>query len=186
MEIWKPIPGFEDIYEVSSLGRVKSVDRFDPAGRRQIGQLRTVQMNKWHEYYAINLRKDRKTHSKKVHHLVAFAFLGMPPMPIYPGEGPYKGFCEVNHKNGDKRDNRPENLEYCTRKENIQHAHRIGLREGCSQGERNGRAKLNKAQVAEIRQLYATGQYTTIRLGQLFGVGKSTVGYIVNGNTWNH
>ena len=186
MEEWKPIVGFENIYEVSSLGNVRSVERIDPAGRKRPAKLRVLQSGKRGHYAVINLRKNNKTFSKKVHHLVALAFLGQPPVPLYPGQGDIHGFCEVNHIDGDKQNNRPDNLEYCTRRENILHSYKIGLREGASQGERNGRARLNQGQVDEIRRLYASGGYSIPQLGRQFGVGKSTIGYIVQGVTWKH
>jgi hypothetical protein len=186
MEQWKAIPGFENIYEVSSFGNVRSVDRINPAGRREKAQPLTPQVSRRGGYLVINLRKNLKTFSKKVHHLVAFAFLGDPPLPISPGHGTTDGYCEVNHKNGKRQDNRVENLEYCTRLENIRHSYRIGLRDGKSKGERNGRAKLTYQQVREIRERYATGTTSIPKLAALFGIGKSTIGYIVQGVTWKH
>ena len=52
--------------------------------------------------------------------------------------------------------------------------------------ERNGRSKLTETQVRLIRKLYADGDYTLCSLGKKFGVGKSSIGYIVNGDTWRH
>jgi NUMOD4 motif/HNH endonuclease len=182
MEIWKPVPGYENIYEVSSLGNVRSVERIDPAGRRQQARTRTPQVAKRGGYLVINLRKDRKSFAKKVHHLVALAFLGDPGKPF----GWADGCVEVNHKDGNKHNNQPDNLEYCTRAENIEHAYRTGLHDGSLRGVRNGRAKLTPEQVQEIRALYTTGQHSIPQLGRRFNVGKSTIGYIVQGVTWKH
>lgn len=181
MENWKPAPGFENICEVSSTGRIRSVARIDPAGRNQAAKLRTPQVGK-RGYLVINIRKERKTYAKKVHHLVALAFLGDPGKPFGWGEG----CVEVNHKDGNKHNNTPDNLEYCTRLENVQHSYNIGLHDGSLQGERNGRARLTPEQVQEIRALYATGQHSIPQLARQFGVGKSTIGYIVQGATWKH
>ncbi len=123
----------------------------------------------------MNLRRNNTTKSKKVHRLVALAFLGPPP----------KHKSDINHLNGVKIDNRPENLEYATREENVTHAAAMGLR-GDHRGSKNGRARLNETQVEKILRLYSTGRGSITEIAKLFGVGKSTIGYIVQGVTWSH
>ena len=68
-------------------------------------------------YFSVSLRRHKKSHSKKIHRLVALAFLPNP-----------KNKSDVNHKNGIKTDNRVENLEWMTRAENMQHAVNSGLK----------------------------------------------------------
>jgi hypothetical protein len=185
MEQWLPAPGFAGIYEVSDKGRVRSVDRIDPAGRRQQGKIRKLQVAKRGGYLVVNLRKDGKTFSKKVHHLVAVAFNGPPPLPLHPGRGPIAGFCEVDHKDENKRNNKPGNLIYTTRPENIRKSYGSGSRNGCYAGERNGRAKLTAAKVRKIRAAYAAPKKTTIvKLADRFHVSKSTIGYVLSGEIW--
>ena len=88
------------------------------------------------------------------------------------------GLC-MNHKNGIKDDNRPENLEVVTYSENLKHAFAHGL---CNQdGERNPAAKLSNKEVETIRQLYATGKYRQVALAGEFGVAFQTVSKIVRG-----
>lgn len=182
MERWKPAPEFEGIYEVSTEGGIRSVDRVDSAGRRRIGRRRIPQVGK-RGYPVINLRKDGRDHAKKLHHLVAVAFLGPPPAPFGPGPGE----CEVNHKDGNPLNPRVENLEYLTRLANIRHAYDSGLMDNAIRpGERNGRARLTDASVIEIRRLYRAGGVTIPQLAARYGVCKSTVGYAVNGVTWRH
>ena len=108
-EEWKAIPGYEGRYEISNIGRVlsKTTNRF----------LKPNLMN--HGYVCVHLYSGgRNTRTiKTLHQLVAQAFVPNP-----------NGYTEVNHKNFLKRDNRAENLEWVTRKENVQHALAAGRR----------------------------------------------------------
>lgn len=107
MERWKAIVGYEGIYEVSSLGGVRSLDRYSSSGRRLKGatlpQFRTP-----HGYLRVGLCKQGKTRTELVHPLVLEAFVG--PRP----EG-----CDCCHLNDVPDDNRLENLRWGTRSQNI-------------------------------------------------------------------
>lgn len=105
-EIWKPIIGFESTHLVSNLGRVKTVD-----GRLILQSLR-------HDYYRVSLNKGGKTSKCSVHRLVAEAFHGSPS----------DSDLIVNHIDGNKKNNRAENLNWLTRSENSLHAIGLGLR----------------------------------------------------------
>ena len=107
-EVWRDIEGYEGLYQISDIGRIKSLIT---------GKIRNLQMNKW-GYPVIILTKDKKQKQMFVHRLVAKAFI-----PKIEGKN------EVNHINGDKTDNRKENLEWCTKSENIRHAFRTGLKD---------------------------------------------------------
>ena len=114
MEQWKEISGYEGLYEVSSHGRVRSLDRW-VVGRNGIVEFHKGTMRKLHKrsaYIYVGLSKDGITISFDVHRLVAQAFV--------PGKSEEK--CEVNHKNLNKLDNRAENLEWVSRIENVRHA----------------------------------------------------------------
>lgn len=163
--------GFEGVYEVSSFGRVRSVNRIDPAGHRRQEHMLALQLDK-HGYPVVHLRLNGRDYMKKVHQLVARAFIGPPT-----------GHVQINHKDGVKTNAHVENLEWCTAQQNITHAVQNGLHANTA-GSRNGRAKLTEAQVAEIRRLYAVGDTSCPRLARQFGVGKSTIGYIVQNATW--
>lgn len=102
-EIWKDIVGFEG-YQVSSLGRVRSFK----------GTIRVLSPNKSSRYCQVTLFREGERHYRKIHRLVAEAFIPN------PNNLPF-----VNHKNEDKTDNRVENLEWCDAKYNNNYGCRI-------------------------------------------------------------
>lgn len=87
----------------------------------------------------------------------------------------------INHKNGIKIDNRPENLEIATYSQNMKHSFLIGLRN--QNGERNPAAKLTNKEVLEIRTKYANGGITQAALAQCYGVAFQTISDIVRGDS---
>ena len=97
METWKDVKGYEGLYQVSDLGRIKT----------KRGTIRKLTQNK-NGYLYVNLCKDGKIKNFPVHRLVALAFIE-----------PHEVGLTVNHKNEDKTDNRVENLEWLTRKDNL-------------------------------------------------------------------
>lgn len=104
MEVWKDIKGYEGVYQVSSFGRVRSLDHYASNGVSEILYKGVVlSQNKSLPYNTVRLR--RKTYY--VHRLVAEAFL--------PNKNNY---IEVNHKDENKRNNNVQNLEWCDRKYN--------------------------------------------------------------------
>ena len=111
---WKPVKDYEGLYEVSSDGQVRSLDRLDRLGRKVAGRIRKYSFA-GRGYPHMPLYKDEKQSGRYVHRMVAEAFLG-------PREG-----MEVNHINGDKTDNRVENLEWVTPSQNILHSLANGL-----------------------------------------------------------
>ena len=116
MEIWKPVVGYEGLYEVSSYGRVRSVDHYANTGIRH-SEKRLVsghvlkQAAKRDGYLSVDLSKENRVKTIHVHKLVATAFLEK-----------QEQHTQVNHINCDKHDNRVENLEWCTCEENRAHA----------------------------------------------------------------
>lgn len=132
-------------------------------------------------YKLVNLRTDegRKT-AKGVHQLVALVFC----------KG-YKKGLEINHKDLDKSNNYYKNLEWCTGKENANHAIKHGVDwggNGISRniGENNPIAKLTKKKAKKIRELWATGNYTQRELAIKFYVSQGTISYIVNKKIWKN
>lgn len=86
----------------------------------------------------------------------------------------------INHKNGIKADNRPDNLEVMTYSENLKHAFRMGLKD--QWGQRNPAAKLTNAQVEQIRERYMQGGTTQQELADEFGIAYQTISDIVRGS----
>jgi len=110
-EMWKPIIGFEGKYEISNLGRVKSLPRYkQPIERILIPCVST-------EYACVNLRDGKKGHTKHIHRLIADHFIQNP-----------SNKSTVNHKDGDKHNNSIENLEWASYGENNVHALNAKLR----------------------------------------------------------
>ena len=115
MEIWKDIKGYEGLYQVSNLGRVKSLPKVDSKYCKE--KLLKSHTNKITGYSQIILCKDAKRHCCYIHRLVAETFIANPNNKL-----------EVNHISGIKEDNRVENLEWSTRQENVVHSYKKGLR----------------------------------------------------------
>lgn len=78
-ELWKPVPGWEGLYEVSDLGRVRSLDRIDSSGRRRRGQLMKTPPSR-SGYLVVNLRRDGHSTVRLVHVMVLEAFVGSRPI----------------------------------------------------------------------------------------------------------
>lgn len=120
-ELWKSVVGYEGHYEVSNLGRVRSLNRVVPRSGPTNATSKQGSLRKAHitpkGYARLQLAKDGDTQNYMVHRLVAEAFIPNPfQKPL------------VNHKNGVKTDNRVDNLEWATDSENQIHAYETGLR----------------------------------------------------------
>ena len=117
-EIWKPIPEFEQSYEVSNFGNVRSIDRYTPTWNGQVLKKGVVKTKKEDKdgYFKVTLSKKSKKKNCFVHRLVAEAFIENPDRkPV------------VNHKDGNKQNNSEDNLEWCTISENVKHSFKMGF-----------------------------------------------------------
>jgi hypothetical protein len=163
IETWKAILGYEGLYEVSDLGRVRSL--------RRPGLILRPAINP-RGYAHVGLSRDTKGTTFNVHRLVSEAFLG--PCPA--------GY-ETNHINGVKADNRAANLEWATRSANIGHAFATGLhRPTPVKGSHNGRAKLTESDACRIRSL--AGRVRRKDMAEQCGVSLSTIDHILQGRVW--
>lgn len=159
-EIWKDIPNYEGLYQISNLGNVKSL-KF---GKERILKPRYEGGG----YVQVGLHKEGGGKNFKVHRLVMLAFVS-------------ESDLHVNHINGIKSDNRLENLEYCTRSENIQHAFKIGL---IPKGQKHGQSKLTRACVERIK----CGHHGITQEGvaEIYGITQQQVSRIRSGKQWKH
>lgn len=108
-EIWKPVVHYEGFYEVSDFGRIRSIDRTilrsNGHSVKNIGKIKYIEINKY-GYCTTCLNKPGSQKRKLIHRLVAESFLGIDDR-------------QIDHKNGNRSDNRLANLEYVTRVENV-------------------------------------------------------------------
>lgn len=110
MEVWKDIPDYESIYQVSNFGRVKSLDRFvkhPKGGTKKLSGAIMTQHLIGHGYYHIVLSNNGKIKGYLVHRLVAQAFIPNP-----------NNLAQINHKDENKLNNHVDNLEWCDHKYN--------------------------------------------------------------------
>lgn len=170
VERWLPVPGWEGFYEVSSLGRIRSLPRRTVTGIRG-GHLLKPTINP-RGYYFVVLKRPGEHSTRQVHRLVLEAFAGSCP----PG-------MEGRHGPNGKLDNRASELCWGTKSENY------GLdraRDGTSnRGERCGSAKLTAEIVTECKRRYAAGE-SQATLAAEFGVAEPAVSRAINGITWSH
>lgn len=166
-EVWKDIKGFEGRYQISSFGRVRSVDRII---KNSLGYSSSVKgqpiklLITGQGYLYVRLPTKDGKRSKFIHRLVAETFIVN-----------HKDYPVVNHINGVKTDNRLPNLEWVTHSQNAQHALKNNL---------TTTVKLSQQDVLDIRKLYASGEYTQKQLADKFGVVRSSIGQIVRRDTW--
>jgi hypothetical protein len=166
METWKAVVGFEGIYEVSDAGRVRRIAKRNGLVPRISERIMKPYKMK-NGYLHMVLQLNEKCCGILVHRAVIAAFIGPAPLGH-----------EVNHKNGNKNDNRLENLEYVTPSQNQVHSHQV-------LGIKGSRAKLTEKQVIAVRELRSHG-WLFKDIAQHFGVDRKTCADIVNCKTWTH
>lgn len=162
MEIWKDIPNYEGYYQVSNLGRVKSLTRLVPGVKcwRKIQGVILKPYSNPRGYLWVSLLKNGVEKRRQVHRIVMEAFVG-----------PSKQ--HVNHIDSNPKNNRFDNLEYSGPLENSIHAWRNN-RFPPRAGERNGRSKLTDAQRKEIKVLLSSG-VARKQLAKDYNVSKSAI-----------
>lgn len=162
-EIFKDIQGYEGLYKISNMGRVKTLSKKFP----NIIFLKSTKNNR---YPNVSLSKNNKSSSKLISRLVAQTFIPNP-----------NNFETVNHKDKNKNNNRVNNLEWLSIKDNI----RYSIEE--HQGENNGQHKLTEKQVIEIKKIKESNPQITIRyISTLFNVTEQNIGLICRNKAWKH
>jgi hypothetical protein len=175
-ERWMPVVGYEDWYEVSDIGRVRSLHREGVyPGRWGLSkmtfparEMRICVSTTGYRYLALK-RPNEKAVKHLVHRLVLRAFLGDAPT-----DRP-----QVNHRDGDKSNNCLTNLEYASSAENLNHCIRVL---GKKRGESAGNAKLTEAQVRAIR----VDRRMLREIAADHGVSLQTIWKIQKGEAWAH
>jgi hypothetical protein len=162
-EIWKPIIGYEGLYEISNYGKVKSLIRKGRPKERFL-----IQTDDNNGYLNVTLYKNKNPKTFKVHKLVLLTFIGKCPEN--------KESC---HNDGNRYNNFIGNLRYDTRKNNAEDR----IKHGTSRlGMENNKAKFNNEQIIEIRK----SNLKTIELAKKYNVERHAISNIKNRKTWRH
>ena len=155
----KDIPGFEDLYAITKEGKVWSHPKHsNRKGKFLKGYTMPL------KYRQVNLYLNKKSQSYLIHRLVALTYISNP-----------KNLPEVNHKDGNQRNNSIKNLEWVTSKENSTHSWKNGFSHG----------KLTFDQIKEIRKKHKEG-ISQLKLAKLYKVKQATISYLVNNKSWFH
>lgn len=175
MEIWKDIEQFNNEYQISNLGKIRSKDGviIRSNGRTHTRKSKVLKPALDQGYLKGAVCINKKITGYKIHKLVADAFV----------KGKKEGL-EVNHINGIKHDNRSENLEWCTRSENIIHAIKTGLLP-VTRGSQRTQSKMTEKTVLEIYKLKSEGIKRKIIIEKL-GITIHMYKDLMRGKTWRH
>ncbi len=176
-EVWKDIKGYEGLYQVSNIGRVKSLPKEWVFGNGGICKHYGLILKDADScgYRHVSLCKNGKVKTHNIHRLILLSFLG-------------ESDLQVNHINGDKSDNRLENLEYCTPSENAQHSYDTGL-QIAKRGSDLSFSKLTESQVFRIKYIAAymkprRGYWTQI--AKSLNISTSVISNIIHNKKWKH
>lgn len=129
-EIWKDIPDYEGLYQASNMGRIKRLSgwvRVRGGGLRMVGERILNLPTQRYGYLLVGLSKDGRQKMQIAHRVIAQTWIPNP-----------NNYPQINHINGNKRDNRVENLEWCDNSMNQKHAYDTGLK---SHADNSGRPK---------------------------------------------
>lgn len=175
-EEWRGVPEWESLYQVSNHGRVRSLDRMGKYKNTEFNRIfrgRLLKPNIVQGYAQVTLTLDGNPYYYKVHRLVLLAFVG--ERPAYPRHA-------CNHIDGNKLNNRLDNLEWVTYQANMDHAVETGLLD--IKGEKNPSSVLTNAQVDEIRSHLSQRSLSYDQIAGLYGVSKAVIACINQGRSW--
>lgn len=166
-EIFKSIKDYEGIYEISQYGNVKSLKRSGSGVLKKDIILKPFDNGRGYLYYT--LRKNCKAKNYSAHRLVAEMFI------------PKKdGLNDINHKDGNKKNNKVENLEWCNKKMNMVHASILNL---LPKGEKSHFAKLKQDDVIKIKKMWGYNIKREI-ISDIFQISYAQISRIVNKKNW--
>ena len=182
---WKPVVGYENLYEVSSVGEVRFAGKSHANGRPLFRRAVPPQLVKG--YARVKLWKDHEVRYWFVHRLVAYAFWGSPS----------KGKDQIRHLDGNRLNNRVENLAWGNPWDNafdrdIHGRTASGKGSGAwthpeciVRGSRQGGARFTEGQIVELRHRWRQGE-TQTALAREFGVDQTTLSSLLTGKSWKH
>lgn len=180
IEIWKDIPNYETCYRASNLGRIRSLDRleyrYNNSTVKSLHNKRGIILKTKitaKNYLGVSLCKNGKIKYFSVHRLVCLTFHKNP-----------KNKSQVNHIDGDKKNNIASNLEWCTPSENSLHALFTGLKKPLL-GENNPNAKISNQTAIAIKNRCLAGESASTIMKAL-GVSRSRVSEIKRGVAFAH
>ena len=157
---WRNVPGY-DLYVCSTQGDIKNrrTNRLLKPAEDKDGYLKVVLVNESGKHYIA------------VHRVVGFTYIPNP-----------ENKPQINHIDGNKKNNSVNNLEWVTNKENRVHAIKTGLCD--TVGENNGNAKLSAGSVKKIRALFKSGRWNKCQLARMYGVSRTMIRFIVENKNW--
>ena len=175
-EIWKPITNYKGLYSISNYGRIRRDRKYGFGACKPNIILKPIKH--YNGYLSVVLFKNYKNKGirRLIHCLVLENFIGKTSKRY-----------QVNHKDGNKTNNRVKNLEWVTPKENINHA-KIILKSfsNMPNGEQIKQSKLTKNRILEIRNKYSSGKLNQTKLASLYNVSITNIHKIVRLKTWKH
>ncbi len=176
IEEWRDVKGFEGLYKVSNLGSIKSMPKdFYLPKNKSYHHLKEkiIYQGAWRGYKQIRLCKNGKKYMRSAHIIVATAFCKKNGRAL-----------TVNHKDGNKLNNKADNLEWMTLSDNHKHAFKIGLR--CNDGSMNPIHKLIEKDVNIIKRLYSYYNLKQKDIASLYCVTPTVICRIIKGKSWRH